>query len=118
MGMSLAGTDAQAQALLQIFLNVVEWGMTPQQAMDHPRFRSFNFPETGQETNRNPGVIYCEGRIPPETVGALRKLGHDVKSWKAWSYEAGDGTITYRDPQTGFFMAAADPRREMYALGY
>ncbi|MHB8093839.1 MAG: gamma-glutamyltransferase family protein [Candidatus Aminicenantales bacterium] len=118
MGLSLAGSDAQAQALLQIFLNVVEWGMTPQQAMDHPRFRSFNFPETGQEVNRNPGLIYCEGRIPQETVKALEKLGHNVKCWKAWSYEAGDGTITYRDPQTGFFMAAADPRREMYALGY
>jgi len=118
MGLSLAGSDAQAQALLQIFLNVVEWGMTPQQAMDHPRFRSFNFPETGQEVNRNPGLIYCEGRIPQETVKALEKLGHNVKCWKSWSYEAGDGTITYRDPKTGFFMAAADPRREMYALGY
>ncbi len=118
MGLSLAGGDMQAQALLQIFLNVVEWSMTPQQAMDHPRFGSYNFPGTGDEVNRNPGQLYLESRIPRETFDALDRLGHRVESWGRWSYQAGDGTITYRDPETGFLMAAADPRREMYALGY
>jgi gamma-glutamyltranspeptidase/glutathione hydrolase len=118
MGLSLAGGDMQAQALMQIFLNVVEWGMTPQQAMDHPRFGSYNFPETGQEVNSNPGRLNLEGRIPLATFEALEKLGHKVGNWGLWSYIAGDGTITYRDPKTGFIMAAADPRREMYALGY
>ena len=118
MGLSLAGGDLQAQALMQIFLNVAEWGMTPQQAMDHPRFGSYNFPGTGSEVNRNPGRLNLEGRIPPSTFEALEKLGHKVGNWGFWSYMAGDGTITYRDPETGFIMAAADPRREMYALGY
>lgn len=118
MGLSLAGGDMQAQALLQIFLNVAEWGMTPQQAMDHPRFGSYNFPGTGEAVNRNPARLNLEGRIPSETFDALEKLGHKVGNWGFWSYVAGDGTITYRDPETGFIMAAADPRREMYALGY
>jgi gamma-glutamyltranspeptidase/glutathione hydrolase len=118
MGLSLAGGDLQAQALMQIFLNVAEWGMTPQQAMDHPRLGSYNFPGTGQEINRNPGRLNLEGRIPRSTFEALEKLGHRVGNWGFWSYMAGDGTITYRDPETGFIMAAADPRREMYALGY
>ena len=118
MGLSLAGGDMQAQALLQIFLNVVEWGMTPQQAMDHPRFGSYNFPGTGREVNSNPAQLSMEGRIPIATFEALLKLGHKVGNWGFWSYLAGDGTISYRDPDTGFIMAAADPRREMYALGY
>jgi len=118
MGLSLAGADMQAQALMQIFLNVVEWGMTPQQAMDHPRFGSYNFPGTGRETNSNPGQLSLEGRIPIATFEALLKMGHKVGNWGFWSYLAGDGTISYRDPETGFLMAAADPRREMYALGY
>jgi gamma-glutamyltranspeptidase/glutathione hydrolase len=118
MGLSLAGGDLQAQALLQIFLNVAEWGMTPQQAMDHPRFGSYNFPGTGRELNSNPARLNLEGRIPHTTFEALGKLGHKVGNWGFWSYMAGDGTITYRDPETGFIMAAADPRREMYALGY
>ncbi|MEX2529326.1 MAG: gamma-glutamyltransferase [Gemmatimonadota bacterium] len=118
MGLSLAGGDMQAQALLQIFLNVVEWGMTPQQAMDHPRMGSYNFPGTGQEVNRDPARISLESRIPEATFRALEQMGHRVESWGPWSYVAGDGTITYRDPETGFLMSAADPRREMYALGY
>jgi len=118
LGLSLAGGDLQAQALLQIFLNVVQWGMTPQQAMDHPRLGSYNFPGTGREINTGPGRLNLEGRIPAETFAALDRLGHRVQSWGLWSYASGDGTITYRDPLTGFLMAAADPRREMFALGY
>lgn len=118
LGLSLAGGDLQAQALLQIFLNVVEWGMTPQQAMDHPRLGSYNFPGTGSEVNTGPGRLNLEGRIPAETFATLEGWGHRVQSWGLWSYASGDGTITYRDPLTGFIMAAADPRREMFALGY
>lgn len=118
LGLSLAGGDLQAQALLQIFLNVVEWGMTPQQAMDHPRLGSYNFPGTGSEINTGPGRLNLEGRIPAETFATLEGWGHRVQSWGLWSYASGDGTITYRDPLTGFIMAAADPRREMFALGY
>lgn len=118
LGLSLAGGDLQAQALMQIFLNIVEWGMTPQQALDHPRLGSYNFPGTGSEINTGPGRLNLEGRIPAETFAALERLGHRVRSWGRWSYASGDGTITYRDPLTGFIMAAADPRREMFALGY
>ncbi len=51
------------------------------------------------------------------TVGVAVSDG-SFGNWGFWSYFAGDGTITYRDPESGFIMAAADPRREMYALGY
>lgn len=118
LGLSLAGGDLQAQALMQIFFNIVEWGMTPQQAMDHPRLGSYNFPGTGNEINTGPGRLNLEGRIPTATFAALERLGHTVGNWGLWSYASGDGTITYRDPETGFIMAAADPRREMFALGY
>lgn len=118
LGLSLAGGDLQAQALMQIFFNIVEWGMTPQQAMDHPRLGSYNFPGTGNEINTGPGRLNLEGRIPAATFAALKRLGHTVGDWGLWSYASGDGTITYRDPETGFIMAAADPRREMFALGY
>ena len=118
LGLSLAGGDLQAQALLQIFFNIVEWGMTPQQAMDHPRLGSYNFPGTGSEINTGPGSLRLESRIPAETFAALELLGHRVGDFGLWSYASGDGTITYRDPVTGYLMAAADPRREMIALGY
>ena len=72
MGLSTPGGDQQLQSLLQVFLNVVVWGMSPEQALDQPRFGSYNFPGSGSEVNRNPAVLFMEDRIPAETAEALR----------------------------------------------
>lgn len=118
LGLSTPGGDQQAQALLQIFMNIVEWGMSPQQALDQPRFGSYNFPATGTEMNLHPAQLNLEDRIPQETAKKLRKIGHDIRSWGLWNYRACAPTVTYRDPDTGVLTAAADVRREAYALGY
>jgi gamma-glutamyltranspeptidase/glutathione hydrolase len=118
MGLSTPGGDQQVQSLLQIFLNVVVWGMSPEQAVDQPRFGSYNFPGTGTEVNLTPGRIALEARIPPETFEALAELGHDVQSWGLWNWRACAPTVTYRDPETGVMIAAGDVRRETSALGY
>lgn len=118
LGLSTPGADQQLQALLQVFLNVALWGMSPQQALDQPRFGSENFPETGSEVNQTPGRLSFEERIPRETREALARLGHDVHSWGLWSHLVGAPTITYRDPDSGLLMAGADVRRETSALGF
>ncbi len=118
MGLSTPGGDQQLQCLLQIFLNVVVWGMSPEQAVDQPRFGSYNFPATGSEVNRNPAVLYMEDRIPAATAEALRAMGHDVRSWGLWNWRAGAPTVTWRDPETGVMTAAGDVRRETASLGF
>jgi gamma-glutamyltranspeptidase/glutathione hydrolase len=118
MGLSTPGGDQQVQALLQVLLNVIVWGMSPEEALDQPRFGSANFPETGSEINRHPARLDVEDRIPRETREKLEALGHDVRSWGLWSWQACAPTVTYRDPKTGLLIAAADVRREAYALGY
>jgi len=118
MGLSTPGGEQQAQAILQVFLNVVVWKMSPEQALDQPRFGSYNFPITGHEVNEYPGRICLEERIPEDTFQALRKKGHDVVSWGLWNWRAGALTITYRDPESGVLIAAGDVRRETHALGY
>ncbi|HXV59227.1 MAG TPA: gamma-glutamyltransferase, partial [Vicinamibacteria bacterium] len=118
MGLSTPGGDQQAQAMLQVFLNVVVWGMSPEQALDQPRFGTYNFPATGSEINENPGVLRLEERIPAATFDALGARGHDVQSWGLWNWRSGALTVTYRDPQTGVLIAAGDVRRETSALGY
>ena len=118
MGLSTPGGEQQAQAILQVFLNVVVWNMSPEQALDQPRFGSYNFPITGHEVNENPGKICLEERIPEATFEALRKKGHDVVSWGLWNWRACALTITYRDPESGVLIAAGDVRRETHALGY
>ena len=118
MGLSTPGADQQLQSLLQVFLNVVVWGMSPQQAVDQPRFGSYNFPLTGSEINRNPAGLRLEERIPVETFDALRVLGHDVEWWGSWNLRSGAPTLTYREPVTGVMIAAGDVRRETSSLAW
>ena len=118
MGLSTPGGDEQLQAILQVFLNVVVWGMSPEQALDQPRFGSYNYPETGREVNENPGVLKLEDRFPVETLEALRQKGHVLKPWGVWDWHACALTVTYRDPESGLLIAAGDVRRETSALGY
>lgn len=118
MGLSTPGGDQQLQSLLQVFLNVVVWGMSPEQALDQPRFGSYNFPGTGSEGNSNPAALNLEDRIPAATAEALRALGHDVRSWGLWNWRACAPTITWRDPETGVMIAAGDVRRETASLGF
>ena len=118
MGLSTPGGDQQLQALLQVFLNVVVWGMSPEQAVDQPRFGSYNFPASGSEVNLTPAVLRMEDRIPAETADALRAMGHDVRSWGLWNWRACAPTVTWRDPETGVMIAAGDVRRETASLGF
>ena len=118
MGLSTPGGDQQLQSLLQVFLNVVVWGMSPEQALDQPRFGSYNFPGTGSEVNNNPAVINIEERIPAATADALRAMGHDVRPWGRWNWRACAPTVTWRDPETGLMIAAGDVRRETASLGF
>ena len=118
MGLSTPGGDQQVQSRLQVFLNVVVWGMSPEQAVDQPRFGSYNFPGTGTEVNRTPAQLKLEGRIPSETTRALIRLGHDVELWGLWDWHACAPTVTYRDPETGIMIAAGDVRRETSSLAY
>jgi gamma-glutamyltranspeptidase/glutathione hydrolase len=118
MGLSTPGGDQQVQSLLQVFLNVVLWGMSPEQAVDQPRFGSYNFPGTGAEVNLDPGRLNVETRIPDATIEALRELGHDVQLWGLWDWHACAPTITYRDPVTGVMIAAGDVRRETSSMAY
>ena len=118
MGLSTPGGDQQLQSLLQVFLNVAVWGMSPEQAVDQPRFGSYNFPGSGSEVNRNPAVLYMEDRIPTETTDALRAMEHDVRSWGLWNWRACAPTVTWRDPETGVMIAAGDVRRETASLGF
>jgi gamma-glutamyltranspeptidase/glutathione hydrolase len=118
LGLSTPGGDEQVQSLLQVLLNVIEWQMPIEHAVDQPRLGSSNFPGTGGEVNRTPGVLFIENRISEAVVKELESRGHIVRSWGSWNYLTGAPTVTFRDPLTGLLVAAADVRREAVALGY
>jgi gamma-glutamyltranspeptidase/glutathione hydrolase len=118
LGLSTPGADQQVQILLQVLLNVIEWQMPIEHAVDQPRFGSSNFAATGSEVNRAPGVLAIEAGLPAATLKELERRGHVVRPWGHWNYRTGAPTVTHREPETGIMSGAADVRREAAALAY
>jgi len=118
MALGAHGGDHIPQGTLQIFLNVVEFGMDPQEAVEAARFYSYNFPSSGFPAANSPGEVRMEGRISQETVAELQRLGHKVVRYPDWwEGSALYGVIT-RNPETRVLQGGADPRCEAYGLGY
>lgn len=112
------GGDVQPQAMLQAFLNIVTFGMDPQEAVEAPRFASYSFPDSFEPHSYHPGRLNVEGRIPQETGAALSALGHQVHWWPRWVWRAGAVCCIVVDPTTEVLHGGADPRRPSYALGW
>ena len=101
------GGDSQTQTIIQITQNLLMFDMTPQQALEAPRFRS----QTG---NR----LAIENRITEAVLAELRSRGHELNVIEGWTATFGGAQMIHRDPATGVLTAAADPRREAYAIAY
>ncbi len=82
---STPGADNQDQALLQVILNLIEFGMTPQEAVEAPRFQTEAFYSSFAMHEYTPGGLNLENRIPKATADKLAALGHKVRVTAAWS---------------------------------
>jgi gamma-glutamyltranspeptidase / glutathione hydrolase len=109
------GGDDQAQADLQLVLNVLVFGMNPQQAVEAPRFSTQTLVNSFHPRVYRPGQLNVEPGIPERTRAELRALGHTVVETGACGVGA---VVARRDPQTGVLSAGADPRRPTYALAW
>jgi gamma-glutamyltranspeptidase/glutathione hydrolase len=112
------GGDHIPQGTLQIFLNAVEFGLDPQEAVEEPRVYSYNFPNSSYPSTYLPGVMRAEGRISAEVIEALRQRGHRVDRLPDWFEGACLYGMIIRHPQSGVLQGGADPRGEAYAVGY
>jgi gamma-glutamyltranspeptidase/glutathione hydrolase len=115
------GGDVILQAMLQAFLNVVHFGMTPQAAVEAPRYASFSFPDSFYPHVEVERRLSIEARIPESTRAELAARGHDVHPWPEWEFDAGAVSLALDlEPPTAegrVLAAAADPRRTTYAIG-
>ncbi len=101
------GGDGQTQTIIQILNNLLLFEMTPQQAIEAPRFRS----------NRGLSVS-IEDRVPGAVRAELTAKGHRLDPVEGWTATFGGAQMIYVEPGTGTLTAGADPRREAYALAY
>ena len=110
------GGDNQDQWTLQFFLNVVEFGMGIQEAIDAPLFHTTHFPSSFYPHEMEAGGLWVEGRIRAETVEALQQMGHSVTVAGDWDF--GQVTAARITPETGLLEAGASPRTMApYAVG-
>ena len=109
------GGDDQAQADLQLVLNVLLFGMNPQQAVEAPRFSTQTLVNSFYPRVYRPGQLNVEPGVAESTRAELRALGHAVSEIGACGIGA---VVTRRDPATGVLSAGADPRRPTYALAW
>lgn len=117
MAWGTPGGDAQDQVNLQFLLNVLEFGMDIQLALDAPLVQILDFPPSFFPRSTNPGAMRVESRMPPETVRRLEAMGHRVLPAGDWSI--GDATAVMVDAEHGVLYGAAGPRRDKsYALAW
>src|SRR5207302_8572068 len=102
-----------SQADLQLVLNVLIWGMNPQQAVEAPRFATKTLINSFYPREYLPGQLNVEAGIPASTRAELEALGHKVSEIGACGIGA---VVTRRDPSPGVLPAGADPRRPPYPL--
>ena len=105
------GNDVQPQAMLQVFLNMVVFDMTPQQAIEQPRFASSSFPSSSDPHSYTPRRMSMERRFTDETAEALGAMGHNVNWWREWEWRAGCVCAIMHDRETGMMEGGADVRR-------
>ncbi len=97
------GAAMQPQGHAQLLVNLLDHGMDPQEATDHPRHRHEN------------GVLLIEGRVPESEIEKLRALGHRVEVKEDFMIPAG-GAQLIRMLENGVRACGSDPRKDGCAL--
>ncbi|MGH2353199.1 MAG: gamma-glutamyltransferase family protein, partial [Chloroflexota bacterium] len=111
------GADTQVQTNLQLVSAVLDFGLNPVEAVEAPRWRHLQNPTESTVPHTCEDALNLEARFSPEVRQALAAKGHAVQVIGPWA-ATGSAMLIQRDPATGVFHGAADPRRDGYALAW
>jgi gamma-glutamyltranspeptidase/glutathione hydrolase len=116
MALSTPGGDMQAQALVQVLLNMHVFGMDIEQAVSTPRFYTVASPSSFAPHESFPGHIRLEADLYAPAAEGLKTLGYTPEESPKWDKDFGAvGAIMIGE--NGELLAGADPREETTALG-
>ncbi|HTT22530.1 MAG TPA: gamma-glutamyltransferase [Candidatus Sulfotelmatobacter sp.] len=110
------GGDDQVMRTMQTLVNMIDFGMNIQQAIEAPRWSSRSFPASPFPHTMYPGDMAVESRIPEATRQALVAKGHKLRVTPAWSLGSNGGIVI--NIRTGVLSAGADPRVDAYAWAW
>jgi len=117
MAFAVQGGDTQDQNLLQCFLNVVEWGMTIQEAVEAPNINTDQLYLSlgGEDRKPKPGYIMVNSNTPEFTRKELRQMGYTL------SYEdrsSGPINAIWFDWTHGSFWGGSSNHGEDYGIAW
>ncbi|MDC0708538.1 gamma-glutamyltransferase [Stigmatella sp. ncwal1] len=78
LSFAVQGGDSQDQNLLQFFLNVVEFGMTVQEAVEAANINSFQMRNSFGDHASKPGKLLLHEQMPPWVRGELKRMGYEM----------------------------------------
>lgn len=118
MSFGVMGGDMQPQGHVQIVINLIDFGMSLQEAGDAPRIHheGSTEPQGAVASMSDGGVVHLEDGFPERTRAALRRAGHRVE--KASPAVFGGYQAIVRDPSTGGYVGASERRKDGCAAGY
>jgi gamma-glutamyltranspeptidase / glutathione hydrolase len=110
------GGDDQVMRTMQTLINMIDFGMNIQQAIEAPRWSSRSFPASPFPHTMYPGDMSVESRIPESTRQALIVRGQKLSVTGPWVLGSNGGIVL--DMKTGVLSAGADPRVDAYAWAW
>jgi gamma-glutamyltranspeptidase len=109
------GADTQPQAQMQFFLNVAEFGMNVQQALEQDyvvttSFKSSYYPHAAE------GKLQVPATLPKHVLDELAAMGHklDLRNVRG----VGSVKAIIINPKTGVLMGGVSPTRDSYVMAY
>lgn len=98
-------------SLTQIILNILEFGMSLDEAIEAPRFFTSSSQGKAQQ-------LFVESRINSSTLESLTKKGHDIKIRKAYDKYFGGAQGILILQKERLIYGGADSRRDGHGVGY
>jgi gamma-glutamyltranspeptidase / glutathione hydrolase len=112
---AVQGGDSQDQNLLQFFLNVVEFGMSVQQAAEAANFNSFQMRSSFGDHSSRPGRLLLHEDIPPWTRAELQRMGYELTFQPRTS---GPINAIYFDREHGTLWGGSSHHGEDYGIAW
>jgi gamma-glutamyltranspeptidase/glutathione hydrolase len=115
LSFAVQGGDSQDQNLLQFFLNVVEFGMTVQQAVEAANINSYQMRSSFGDHSARPGVMMVHEATPPWIRSELRDMGYQLEV-----VERSSGPINaiYFDREHGSIWGGSSDDGEDYGIAW
>ena len=114
LALSTPGGDNQDQSLLQVLLDVIEFGFNAQAAVEAPRVQTRHLVSSFDIHAMFPNSLLVDERINEAAFRDLAARGHKVERRTAWQNGAAPTAIRFR-ADTGVIEAGADPYGMRYA---